>query len=158
MLKVPGVPGSFQLRKIKGKAYWYHYWYDPTSKKMKSKRRDPPKEYIPARDSPHNDFGITNELPMRTKGVYKTKYETLYNNIIQLVSRCLVNQVKHQRPRGWIVDELLELDPQLEADIAELDGYDRLAYLLEKRDENRKRRQRQGTYYSKYKQSSLLDW
>lgn len=48
-MKVPGMAGSFHLRtikdpktgRIKGK-YWYYYVYDPVTKKMKSKRRDPP--------------------------------------------------------------------------------------------------------------------
>ena len=125
---------------------------------MKSKRRDPPKEYLPLQDPPPIDSEITNELSMRSKSVYKMKYESIYYNIIQLITRSLLNQVKYQRSLGWVVDELLELDPQLDEDIAELEGYERLADLLVKRDENRKRSQRQDMHYSKYKQRRLLDW
>lgn len=45
-MKIPGIQGSFHKRKIKSRGktyeYWYHYIYDPKTKKMKSIRRDPP--------------------------------------------------------------------------------------------------------------------
>lgn len=51
-MKIAGIEGSYQLRKIKGRdgvvrEYWYHYWYEPATKKMQCKREDPPSEMEP---------------------------------------------------------------------------------------------------------------
>ena len=88
-MKVSGIDGSFHLRKIKGRAYWYHYWYDPADKKMKSKRKDPPQNNFPNKGYFQQNLLFTNDLPMRSDKIDKSPYEAIYQNVYQLIARIL---------------------------------------------------------------------
>lgn len=64
-MKIAGVEGSYQLRKIRGRngvvrEYWYRYWYDPATQKMQCKREDPPSPPIP-KDAPQEVGTLSEE-------------------------------------------------------------------------------------------------
>jgi len=71
--------GTYQLRKFKGKdgkvrEYWYRYWWDSDTKKMKCKREDPPEEAI--RENPPENISeapapVTNGIGKQLEALVK---------------------------------------------------------------------------------------
>ena len=67
--------------------------------------------------------------------VQPSKENFVRQNILDLIQRALVNKVKHQRPLGWILDELLSLDSTITLeDLQHMEGYEKLAKLNNKRN------------------------
>ena len=65
-IKVPGIQGTYQLRTIKNRKYYYRYWYDATTGKTLCKREDPPSGYLPIDESRSIDQ-VTKDLPKNSE-------------------------------------------------------------------------------------------
>lgn len=150
-MKVPGIVGSFHQRtikdpktgRVKGK-YWYHYVYDPISKQMQSERKDPPSGGLSSEVD--NELSIPstvdNELtmeqgapPIDSRPTPLQEDPSSRHKLLDLIQRCLIGKVKHQRPTGWVLDEFLPLDSTITLeDLKGMKGYEkRLAKLIAKR-------------------------
>lgn len=110
-MKVPGMAGSFHQRtikdpktgNIKGK-YWYYYTYDPSTKKMKSERRDPP-----TGERPQELSKVVNELTMTPLPEPIQEGAKLLFALFETVSQDPIPEFEDQL-RTWVEQDPTRLD------------------------------------------------